>query len=144
MTGVRDGVPLGACAVTIAMLGATAVGGGPARAQSEGARETRPGHAGGTPEGTAPGAERGGASPAAKPDESAAESRSQAFRAVEGSRTEDVPGGPLLIAAYGVAWILLLLFVLRLGRLHTMTARELDRLERRMNPAPEDDERARD
>lgn len=61
--------------------------------------------------------------------EAPAESRSAAFRAVEGGRQEDIPGGPLLIGAYAVAWVLMLLFVVRIGRLQAATSKELARLE---------------
>lgn len=72
----------------------------------------------------------------AKPEkgESPAESRSAEFEAVEGAPPgQDVPGGPLLVGAYGVAWLLLLLFVLRMGRLHAKTMRDVERLERTLD-----------
>ncbi len=48
--------------------------------------------------------------------ESAAGDRAQSFQAVRGPTKEDVPGGPLLVAAYALVWIILLLYLLRMGR----------------------------
>lgn len=62
--------------------------------------------------------------------EDPAEERATAFRAVEGPQTEDVPGGALLIGAYALVWVLVLLYVLRLGSMQAGLAREVDRLER--------------
>jgi CcmD family protein len=62
--------------------------------------------------------------------QSVAQSRSAQFRAVRGASREHVPGGPLLVAAYGVAWVLVLGYVIRLGVMHARTARDLDRLEK--------------
>ncbi len=45
--------------------------------------------------------------------EDAAESRATGFRAVSGAQAEDVPGGLMLVGAYGVIAVLLLLFLLR-------------------------------
>lgn len=60
----------------------------------------------------------------------AAESRSATFQAVTGAQQEDVPGGPLLIAAYGAVLALVLGYVLYLGRLTSGASRDLDRLEK--------------
>jgi len=49
-------------------------------------------------------------------EESAPESRAQSFQAVEGATKEDVPGGPLLLGAYALIWILVFAYLLRLGR----------------------------
>lgn len=59
-----------------------------------------------------------------------ADERATEFRAVEGPQVEDVPGGPLLITAYGVVWVLLMLYLVRLGRMQARIARDLGRLER--------------
>jgi len=59
----------------------------------------------------------------------AAESRSATFQAVSGGQGEDVPGGPLLVAAYGAVLALVLGYVLYLGRLTAGASRDLDRLE---------------
>ncbi|MCB9656149.1 MAG: hypothetical protein R3B40_31875 [Polyangiales bacterium] len=45
--------------------------------------------------------------------EDAAESRATSFRAVDGAIREDVPGGMLVVGAYGAIAALLLLFLLR-------------------------------
>jgi CcmD family protein len=59
-----------------------------------------------------------------------AEDRATSFQAVEGAAKEDVPGGPLLIAAYAVVLVLLVGYTARLGGLQAKTARELERLTR--------------
>jgi len=63
------------------------------------------------------------------------EERATAFRAVEGPVTEDVPGGTLLVVAYGIVWTLLLLYVFRLGAIQSGLGREVDRLERSLGAA---------
>lgn len=55
-------------------------------------------------------------------------SRSATFQAAQGAQTEDIPGGALLIAAYGIIWLLVLGFVGSLGVRHAQTQRELARL----------------
>ncbi len=67
-----------------------------------------------------------GASPVHAEDP--AESRATSFQAVEGSRGEQVPGGPLMVSAYGVVMVLLLAYVARLGLLQRKTAAEVERL----------------
>jgi len=66
----------------------------------------------------------------------AAADRAQSFRAVQGAVQEDVAGGPLLVTAYAVVWVLLLLFVVRLVRQQQSTARDLERLERQLAAHP--------
>ncbi|MEM1417427.1 MAG: hypothetical protein AAGH15_21195 [Myxococcota bacterium] len=56
--------------------------------------------------------------------------RAAGFRAVEGANVEDVPGGMLLIAAYAVAWVLVLGFVWRMWGLQKKAREDLDRVER--------------
>jgi hypothetical protein len=59
----------------------------------------------------------------------AAAGRSTAFQAVQGARAEDnVPGGKLLISAYGVVLVLLVGYVLRLGLLQRKTSADVARL----------------
>lgn len=60
--------------------------------------------------------------------ENAAESRAASFEAARGAQVEQVPGGTLLIAAYGAIWILLLGYVVSIGFRQARTARELDQL----------------
>jgi hypothetical protein len=60
----------------------------------------------------------------------APEDRATAFRAVSGAEAESVPGGALLVGAYGLVWTFTLLYVLRLGGLSRRTAQEITRLER--------------
>lgn len=67
--------------------------------------------------------------------ESPAESRSTAFQAVQGPTTEDVPGGGLLVGAYGTILVLLLGYVGWLARLQSTTSRDLDRLQKALEKA---------
>jgi hypothetical protein len=60
----------------------------------------------------------------------AAESRAASFQAVEGAQKESVPGGPLLVSAYGFVLVLLVGYVARLALMQRRTANELDRLTR--------------
>jgi hypothetical protein len=62
-------------------------------------------------------------------------SRSTTFQAVSGPTTEDVPGGPLLIGAYGAILVLMIGYVMWLGRLQSGTARELAALRRELDRA---------
>ena len=64
----------------------------------------------------------------------AADSRATGFRAVSGAQVEDVPGGLMLVGAYGAIAVLLLLFLLRqqsqlreLGGRITALRAEIDR-----------------
>lgn len=60
--------------------------------------------------------------------EGADESRATTFQAVEGPQKENVPGGPLLITAYGFVLAALLAYVARLGLMQRRTSAEVDRL----------------
>ncbi len=60
--------------------------------------------------------------------EGAAESRATTFEAAQGAQTEDIPGGALLIAAYGVIFLLLLGFVGTIAARQARTQRELAQL----------------
>ncbi len=75
--------------------------------------------------------EEGSSSDATAP----AADRAASFRAVQGPQAEQVPGGMLLVVAYGLIWVLLLLFVIRLGRKHAATSAELERLSRVLEAA---------
>jgi CcmD family protein len=70
-------------------------------------------------------------------DQDPAASRSATFQAVEGPTGEEVPGAPLLVGAYGAVLVLLLGYVLWLGRIQAGTARELERLRRALERAPD-------
>ena len=64
------------------------------------------------------------------------EDRSQSFKAVQGAVKEDVPGGPLLVAAYGLIFMALLAYVMRLVRLQGRAQRDLERLTRLLSRTP--------
>lgn len=61
-------------------------------------------------------------------NEDPAEERAAQFVGVRGPDAEQVPGGTLLLAAYGVVWVLLFAFLLRMRGLQKQTADELQRL----------------
>lgn len=65
----------------------------------------------------------------------AAEERATSFRAVQGAVKEDVPGGPLLVAAYAVIWVFVLLYVVRVVRQQQQSQRDLTRLEAQLAKA---------
>ncbi len=69
------------------------------------------------------------AAPTTAQEADAAAERSQAFRAVEGAVEEDVPGGPLLVAAYGAVLTAIVLYVLWIARLQRRMGADLARLE---------------
>ena len=75
--------------------------------------------------------------PAAAQD--AGEDRATAFQAVEGAVQEDVPGGPLLVVAYGLVWLGVFAYLVRLVRLQSGTEREVTRLEGMLGRANADD-----
>jgi hypothetical protein len=64
----------------------------------------------------------------AQEEEGAAESRATSFQAVEGAQTEQVPGGPLLVGAYGFVLFALVAYVARLGLMQRKSAAEFERL----------------
>jgi CcmD family protein len=66
------------------------------------------------------------------------------FRPVQGADREQVPGGLMLVSAYGVVWLLLLAYVVHIGRLQARTQRDLERLEQAFTAASRSDEQARD
>jgi len=60
----------------------------------------------------------------------AAEDRAQSFRSVQGAVQEDVPGGPLLVAAYALILACLIAYLVRLLRLQSRAQADLERLEK--------------
>ena len=60
----------------------------------------------------------------------ASEGRATTFEAVTGPVKEDVPGGPLLLAAYALVWLAVFGYVFRLVRLQRGVVDNLSRLER--------------
>lgn len=67
----------------------------------------------------------------------AAEDRAASFKAVDGAVTEDVPGGPLLIGAYGVILAVIVGYVVRIARLQQRAQDDLARLQRQLGASPE-------
>ncbi|MEC7521391.1 MAG: CcmD family protein [Myxococcota bacterium] len=64
----------------------------------------------------------------AQDGEDAGESRAETFQAAEGAQTENIPGGMLMVGAYGVTLVLVLGYVVSIGMRQARTARELERL----------------
>jgi CcmD family protein len=60
--------------------------------------------------------------------ETPSEERAAQFVGVTGPDAESVPGGALMLAAYAIVWVLLFLFLVRMRRLQSQTAEELERL----------------
>ena len=65
----------------------------------------------------------------------AAESRSTSFQAVEGAQGEQIPGGPLVVGAYGFVLVLIIAYVARLARMQAQTTAEVERLTRAIEQA---------
>ncbi len=68
-------------------------------------------------------------------EENASESRAQAFQAVSGAVKEDVPGGPLLVAAYAFVWAALFFYIWRLHKQQRELETELNDLKKRVTSA---------
>jgi hypothetical protein len=64
-----------------------------------------------------------------------AEGRAASFEAVTGAVREDVPGGPLVVAAYALIWVAVLAYVFRLVRLHKNVDENLVRLQQDLSKA---------
>jgi hypothetical protein len=62
--------------------------------------------------------------------------RAQSFEAAQGSTKEDVPGGPLLVAGYGILWVAMLVYLFRLVRLQQRAQNDLARLEQALARDP--------
>lgn len=60
----------------------------------------------------------------------AQQDRASSFQAVTGGVKEDVPGGPLMLAAYAVVWIAVFGYVWRLIVLQRGVQANVERLER--------------
>ena len=73
--------------------------------------------------------------PAATVEETPAEERAAQFVGVTGPEAETIPGGPLLLGAYAIVWILLFLFLVRMRGLQRQTAEELERLSAEIRAA---------
>jgi hypothetical protein len=73
--------------------------------------------------------------PAARADGEASKDRAQTFEAVTGAVKEDVPGGPLVIAAYALIWLCVFGYVFRLVRLQRGADENLARLQQDLSKA---------
>ncbi len=71
----------------------------------------------------------------ARADDTAQENRAQTFEAVSGPVKEDVPGGPLLVAAYALIWLAVFGYVFRLARLQRSADENLARLQQDLDKA---------
>lgn len=67
--------------------------------------------------------------------QSAAESRSASFQAVEGSEREEISGGALLLSAYGAIMTLLVGYVGWIAMLQQRTQRDVARLKAQVDRA---------
>jgi CcmD family protein len=56
--------------------------------------------------------------------------RSAAFRSVTGPDAEQVPGGTLLLIAYGAVWVLMAGYLWRLGGMHRDNQKDIDHLRK--------------
>jgi hypothetical protein len=63
----------------------------------------------------------------------AAEDRATSFQAVTGAVKEDVPGGPLLLAAYAAIMVVIIGYGVRLVRMQQRAQTDLARLERQIS-----------
>jgi len=82
-----------------------------------------------------------GVMPALAFAQDAAEDRAETFEAAEpGAQTENVPGGMLLVGAYGVIWALMMGYVVSIGFRQARTAKELDRLREDLAQRPADED----
>lgn len=80
-----------------------------------------------------------GASPALAQDEDPAESRSATFEAAEGAQAEEIPGGTLMVVAYGIVWLLVLGYVASIAMRQARTAADVKRLEQELAKKREKD-----
>ena len=71
----------------------------------------------------------------ARADDAAPPDRAQTFEAVTGAVREDVPGGPLLVAAYALIWLCVFGYVFRLVRLQRGSDENLARLQQDLQKA---------
>ena len=60
----------------------------------------------------------------------AAEDRAASFQAVSGGVQEDVAGGPLMLLAYALVWLVVFGYVFRINRLQRGVEANVERLER--------------
>jgi len=71
-------------------------------------------------------------------EEASPEDRETSFQNVTGPQVEDVPGGALLIGAYGVAWFLVVAYLWRLAGLSRRTAADVDALHQAVKNASQE------
>jgi len=74
-------------------------------------------------------------------EEGSPDDRQASFQQVTGPQVEDVPGGALLIGAYGVAWLLVVFYLWRLAGLSRRTAADVDALHHAVRNASEEKDR---
>ncbi len=81
----------------------------------------------------------GALSEAAAQDEDPSASRADTFQAAEGPNTENIPGGGLMVGAYGTVFALVLGYVVSIGFRQAGTQRELDALRAELDAGRSDD-----
>lgn len=79
----------------------------------------------------------------ARADEGTPSDRAQTFEAVTGPVREDVPGGPLLVAAYALIWLCVFGYIFRLVRLQRGSDENLARLQQDLQKAAKRSETAK-
>lgn len=67
-----------------------------------------------------------------------AESQSMGFEAASEAQTENVPGGTLLLIAYGFVWVLLLGYVGSIGYRQSALSRALEQLRADLDDSKKD------
>lgn len=71
----------------------------------------------------------------------AATDRATSFQAVDGARQETIAGAPLLLGAYGLVWLFVFAYLVRLSRLQAAAEKEQQQLEQMLARAEGADSR---
>lgn len=68
------------------------------------------------------------------------EDRAEVYQAAEpGAQTENIPGGMLMVVAYGIVWVLAFGYMVSLGYRQAGTQRDLERLREDLAERPADE-----
>lgn len=79
-------------------------------------------------------ASMGGGALAQDSSEDPTAERATSFQAVEGGSRENVSGLGLMVGAYGLVWAFTMLYLVRLGRIESRLAADVERLEKALGP----------